>query len=280
MNFTIEDRSTFDEVVIQRGIDAYNRAHGYEPVIELAAFVYDDANRVCGGVYGELVWNWLYIDLLWVDNSARGRGCGRQLVSAIEQEAQRRGVNQVYLATTSFQALPFYYHVGYRLFGVLEDRPPGYQYYYLQRTVEPQNTDHLPAVTEDFEPDDFAAVRQGLSAYNRSRGVNPDGRRLSVYMRDDEQHNYGGMIAATYWGWLDIQLFWLDESHRGQGYGTQILEMAEREALARGCQYAFADVADFQALDFFLKHGYTSFAILPDRPPGHATHFLRKALVL
>lgn len=280
MNLTLSDQSSFDEVVIQRGIDAYNRTFGYEPVIELAAFIRDEQNRVRGGVFGELVWDWLYVDLLWVDAALRGRKYGTQLMTSIEQEVLRRGISRVYLATTSFQSLPFYYHVGYRLFGTLEDRPPGYHYYYLQKSIQPApDTTSLLPVSADYEPEDFMVIRQGLSAYNREKGINPDGRRLSVFMTDSHDQVRGGLIAATYWGWLDIQLFWVEESLRGQGYGSQILTMAEHEALTRGCYHAFADVSDFQGLDFFRHRGYATFASLADRPPGHATHFLKKHLL-
>ncbi|GAB4516091.1 MAG: hypothetical protein OHK0046_20750 [Anaerolineae bacterium] len=277
-HFEVVHQTLLDEMVIQRGLDHYNAAYGLAPMYELTAFARNPMNSIVGGIYGELNWGWLYIDLLWVDAVARRQHHGDKLVTAIEQAALARGVSQAFLATTSFQALPFYYHAGYRLFGVLENRPPGYNYYYLRHHITPVEGHHLP-VDDEPDPDTFAIIRRGLADYNRSQGISPDGKRLAVYMRAADDHLFGGLIAATYWGWLDIQAFWLDKSVRDQGYGRQILQMAEEEAWRRGCHAAVVDVGSFQSLGFFEACGYTTFATLEDRPPGRTTHFMRKSLI-
>lgn len=53
-----------------------------------------------------------------------------------------------------------------------------------------------------------------------------------------------------------MDIFWLHEDLRGQGYGTQLLQMAEQEAIARGCHQAHLDTFEFQAPGFYEKHGY------------------------
>lgn len=282
-SFDIEELPTFDEIIVQRGLDAYNHGFGLEPITELTAFVRDENGVVKGGVYGEVFWNWLYVDLLWVSPELHEKGYGEKLLTSIEQGALSHGAEKAYLSTTSFQALPFYHRVGYQLFGVLEDRPPGYNYYYLYRPIpfidDLNNADLLP-ITQEPEAEDLQAVKQGLSQHNRSKGINPDGRRLAVFLRtnDDAHRVVGGLIGATYWGWLDIQVMWLDESLRGQGHGLKLLQLAEEEATKRGCMQAFTDVADFQTLAFFHRQSYVTFTTLENRPPGHTTHFLRKIL--
>jgi hypothetical protein len=52
-----------------------------------------------------------------------------------EQEARKNGAKNVYLDTFSFQALDFYQEHGYRVFGELEDFPPGHQRYYLRKEL-------------------------------------------------------------------------------------------------------------------------------------------------
>lgn len=279
-SYTLEiaDSPSFSDLMVERKLGLYNREHGFEPVVELAAFVYD-RGVVKGGVYGELGWGWLYVDLAWVDDSLRGQGYGARLMAAIEQEALARGVGRAHLSTTSFQSLEFYYTGGYRLFGVLEDRPPGYLYYYLRKEITPvSGEDLLPPVVEDPDPADFQILREGLKAHTASMGVDARGERLAVFLRAGDGSISGGLIGATYWGWLDMQVFWVDASLRGQGFGTEMLAVAEQESVRRGCPYAFVDVSDFQALGFFHKRGYDTFATLEDYPPGHTMHFLKKEL--
>jgi GNAT superfamily N-acetyltransferase len=71
-------------------------------------------------------------------------------------------------------------------------------------------------------------------------------------------------------------LLWLAEEVRGQGFGSQLLSMAEGEARQRGCHHAFVDTTSFQALPFYQKCGYTLYAQLEDFPPGHRRYFLKK----
>jgi len=277
--FMIEEQSTFDEILIERGIERYNQSYGVIPPVELAAFVKDDAGKVLGGVYGEILYDWLYIDLLWVDATLHGHGYGTRLMTSIEQSALSRGIERVYLATTSFQALPFYYGLGFRIFGVMVDRPPGHRYYWLQKsiTADTQRNDLLP-VTDDPSPEDFRTIREGLAAHTRVSEVSADGKRLTVFMRDDDDKVVGGLISATYWGWLDIQMIWVTDDLRDQGFGRELLQLAEHEAKQRGCAYSFADVSSFQALGFFAAEGYTPFATLPHRPHNYRTYFMQKQL--
>lgn len=275
---TLEPQAALQDITFLRAsLEGESAAHGFTRPVDLAAFVRRDG-VVMGGVYGELRWDWLYIDLLWVDDSMRGQGMGQRLVQAIEQAALARSVERVYLATTSFQALPFYHHLGYTLFGALEDRPPGYNFYYLKKPIWPVENDALLEVTDAMTREDFDALRNGLRDYVIGCGVAVDSRRLSVMIRADDGTLLGGLTGVTAWGWFDLQTLWLDELARGHGFGSQVLATAEQEAAARGCPHVVIDIPDVQYLEFFHKRGYVTFATLPDRPAGYVTHFLRKDL--
>ena len=76
--YRLVDHSTFDEIIVQRGLDNYNHDFGYGTYTTLVAYVRDDTRDIIGGVYGELAFDWLYVDLLWVDEAFQGRGYGRR----------------------------------------------------------------------------------------------------------------------------------------------------------------------------------------------------------
>jgi GNAT superfamily N-acetyltransferase len=239
-------------------------------------FVHDDAGRVIGGAQGELEWGWLYVDLLWLEPSLRGQGIGREVMTGIEQAAYDQDCPFCWLATTSFQALPFYRAIGYEVVGTLEDRPPDHRYYFLQKAIMPDVA--VLSATLSPEQTDIDRLRKGLAEHTRSQSIAVDSKRLAVFLEDAQGAMYGGLVASTYWGWLDIQAVWLPEAVRGQGYGAKLLAMAEAESIRRGCPNSFVDVAGFQGLCFFEKYGYVTFGTLADRPPGYMTHFMKKAL--
>lgn len=277
LRLSLVEKPTFAEMMIERGLNAENRLLGLKSPEEIAIFVRDENGVIIGGAQGELEWDWLYVDLLWLHESQRDKGMGRQIMIAIEQGAREQGYLNCWLATTGFQARPFYEAIGYQVFGQVENRPPGYDYFFLQKT----EIASMPTIlTVEMEPEqhDIDTLRKSLADHTRQQGVAVDGRRLAVFLEDSDGGVLGGLIAATYWGWLDIQVFWLAESVRGQGYGRRMLAMAEQESKRRGCPHAFADVPSFQALSFFEYHGYQTFGVLEDRPLGHRTHFMRKDL--
>jgi ribosomal protein S18 acetylase RimI-like enzyme len=51
-----------------------------------------------------------------------------------EDEARRRGCRGAWLDTYSFQARGFYERIGYEVFGVIDDFPPGHSRLFLRKT--------------------------------------------------------------------------------------------------------------------------------------------------
>jgi GNAT superfamily N-acetyltransferase len=88
----------------------------------------------------------------------------------------------------------------------------------------------------------------------------------------------GGFVGETYWQWLYVDVLWVQESFRGEGYGDTLLATAEQEAVKRGCKYAYLDTFSFQAPDFYQERGYVIFGELIDFPQGYSRFFLKKDL--
>jgi ribosomal protein S18 acetylase RimI-like enzyme len=91
----------------------------------VAIFLRDADDTIRGGVTGGVWGGWLHIVALWVDPPLRGRGLGRALVLAAEDEGRAAGARNAILETHSFQAPGLYERLGYTVVGALEDYPPG-----------------------------------------------------------------------------------------------------------------------------------------------------------
>ncbi|HEY5798558.1 MAG TPA: GNAT family N-acetyltransferase [Bosea sp. (in: a-proteobacteria)] len=106
------------------GLGAYNAAVvGARNSVPLALSLRDETDAIVGGLIGELKWEWLHIDLLWIDEAHRGKGHGEALVAMAENAARDHGARGVYLSTMSLQAPDFYPKLGYRQCGLMEDYP-------------------------------------------------------------------------------------------------------------------------------------------------------------
>ena len=109
---------------VLNGLSAHNAAvAGPRNSVPLALSLRNEAGAIVGGLIGELKWEWLHIDLLWIDDAHRGAGHGEALVALAEQAAREHGARGVYLSTMSLQAPGFYPKLGYRQCGVMEDYP-------------------------------------------------------------------------------------------------------------------------------------------------------------
>jgi GNAT superfamily N-acetyltransferase len=125
---------------------------------------------------------------------------------------------------------------------------------------------------------EWAAVGGGISQYNRQKAGDTHHQSLCYMLHDAEGEAVGGIIGSTYWDWLYVDLLWLREDLRGQGYGHQLLTAAEDEARARGANKAYLDTFSFQAPEFYEQHGYRVFGTLDDFPVGHQRYFFTKEL--
>ena len=129
-NPSLEDTS----YVRDRFIEFNNQQSGIFPSKEVHLFARDSSDQIVAGLFGDISWGWLHVDILWVDEAHRLDGIGTALMNRAEAEAKAMGVHNAFLETTDFQALGFYEKRGYRVFSQLEDQPPGHVCYYMKKT--------------------------------------------------------------------------------------------------------------------------------------------------
>lgn len=118
-----------------------------------------------------------------------------------------------------------------------------------------------------------------LVAYNASKAGPSHGRPLVIALRDSANTIIGGLWGNTGFEWLFTQLLVVPEELRGRGVGSQLLQIAESEAVSRGCRGAWLDTFEFQARGFYEKLGYECFAQLPEYPAGFSRYFMKKSLL-
>ncbi|MBG0854682.1 GNAT family N-acetyltransferase [Streptomyces spinoverrucosus] len=102
---------------------------------------------------------------------------------------------------------------------------------------------------------------------------------LHIWALDSADDLAGGLVGHTWTTWLHVTYLWVDERHRGTGLGSLLLAEAERVAREeRRCTAVRLETWDFQAPDFYRKHGYEVVCAIPDYPPGVTEFTLTKRL--
>ena len=74
----------------------------------------------------EILWEWMYVDELWVSPESRGEGLGKRLILLAEELAIAKGLQGVWLWTQSWQAVDFYAHLGFDEFARFDNFPQGH----------------------------------------------------------------------------------------------------------------------------------------------------------
>ena len=88
--------------------------------------IYQVKEKTVAGGRGIINMGALEVRSLWVDENLRGDGIGGRLLTAIENEARKRGATRAMLYTYNWQAQKFYERAGYAVFSQFEF-PDGFQ---------------------------------------------------------------------------------------------------------------------------------------------------------
>jgi GNAT superfamily N-acetyltransferase len=128
------------------------------------------------------------------------------------------------------------------------------------------------------EQPDWDAIGGGIHNFNIQQAGEGNDQTMCFVIKGPDEEIVGGVIAATHWDWLYIDLMWIKEEVRGLGYGQRLLELAEEKARQLGAKNAYLDTFSFQAPDFYKKFGYQVFGELKMFPVGHQRYYLNKKL--
>ncbi|MDK8181768.1 GNAT family N-acetyltransferase [Paenibacillus sp. UMB4589-SE434] len=138
LHITRESNST-DKQYVRNGLIQFNAKHfpdhlksRYE---EVNLFIKNEEGQVCGGVVGEICWNWLEVHYLYVDEELRKQGYGSKLIAEVEQIARDKKCDFIKLDTLSFQALDFYKRHGFEVYGSIENAGT-HTHYYMKKDLQ------------------------------------------------------------------------------------------------------------------------------------------------
>lgn len=121
------------------------------------------------------------------------------------------------------------------------------------------------------------AILQPLSAHNVATVGQGNWAPLAVTVRDAAGQVVGGLWGNIWHDFLFVE-FLATGAARGHGLGRAVMQLAEAEALRRGCTGIWLDTFSFQAPGFYAKLGFTECGRIADYMPGQDRIFLVKRL--
>jgi GNAT superfamily N-acetyltransferase len=128
---TEEQRQAILQPLIEYN-DAQTGGSKSEP---FALMVKDENGEILGGLYGRMIFRWMFIELLSVPEQGRGQGIGSKLMAQAEALAREKNCYGLWLDTFDFQAPEFYRKLGFSQFGEIVDYPPGHKRHFFQKRL-------------------------------------------------------------------------------------------------------------------------------------------------
>ena len=101
---------------------------------------------------------------------------------------------------------------------------------------------------------------------------------FGYFIKDDDGNIVGGCNGCFLYGCLVVDTLWVAESLRGQGYGANLMQMAERIGMENECRFMTVNTMDWEALDFYKKLGFYVEFERKGFDKGSIFYFLRKEL--
>ena len=130
-------------------------------------------------------------------------------------------------------------------------------------------------------PNAYNTIDQKLFEFNKScvpATQKPEVINLNFTVKNGDEV-VAGICADVYkWKILYISVFFIEENYRHQGLGTILLNKVEEKAKQLNATLSHLDTFDWQAKEFYLKHGYEIFGVLENCPAGHKRYYMKKIL--
>ncbi|WP_446899632.1 GNAT family N-acetyltransferase [Clostridium sp. LBM24168] len=137
-------------------------------------------------------------------------------------------------------------------------------------------------IIERATEQDLDLIESGLVKYNLSKVPLIQKEPfipINRVIKDSSEYIIAGINSRLYcWNCCYIDILWVRENYRNQGYGSILLKEVERFAKQNNGYIMHLDTFDFQAKDFYIKHGYKIFGALENVPKGHTRYYMSKDL--
>lgn len=286
-NFFIQGNSISqeDSNYFSQSFRSYNESFaGKQQYIPVNVIVSDTKGQIVGGALGGIIWGWLSVEQFWIDKNNRNKGLGTLLLVTLEQEAAKHSIFNISHRAFTKKWIEFFVNRGYKVDGILEERPPGYQFNFLSTNCRNLSTRIKPvkgfvvSVLDQSNQEKATELNELIyNEFNELLGDIPF-KMIKTIVKDDTGKVIGGISGYIGWGWLYISVLWVDKNVRNQGIASKLLDKAEQEARDLGVTRAFMGTTEFQAPDFYKKKGYETFSIRNDLPPGYKNYSMKKKL--
>ena len=129
----------------------------------------------------------------------------------------------------------------------------------------------------------FFEISKNLAKDNfektKNESLNPaiykkEEENFCFYIVENKKLIAGITGKIDFYNWMNVELLWVDKKFRNQGLGSKLINEIKNFAINKSCVGIRLTTWDFQAEEFYKKHGFEKFGELRDYPKGVARIFM------
>ena len=124
------------DTTFKKKLDKLRKSLNFSNEVIDIQFVALDNEKFAGGIYGNFQNDYLFINILFVNNEYRGKKIATKLMKMIENRAYEMNVHNLYITTFEFQALGLYKRLGYEVVMEIYDYPKGFKEYTVYKKLD------------------------------------------------------------------------------------------------------------------------------------------------
>jgi GrpB-like predicted nucleotidyltransferase (UPF0157 family) len=122
----------------------------------------------------------------------------------------------------------------------------------FEKVASSYHLEYLDSIPQEGEEVLFRGISE--EAF-RAKGLSPI-RPFSLFLKDFQGRIVAGVTAAYFYQSLYVDSIWIDLALRRQGWGSKLMQEAEKIGKRHGAHFVIVHTMDFEALAFYEKLGY------------------------
>lgn len=127
--------------------------------------------------------------------------------------------------------------------------------------------------------EEINVITKFLNIHAKQNNINENYHKITLLLKNENEKICGGLFGVTIFNMLKIKDLAIDEKYRGENYGTQLVQRAEKLAREYGCIHSHLNTMEYQAAEFYKKRDYKVMFIRKDENPNLNIYYFYKKLV-
>lgn len=135
------------------------------------------------------------------------------------------------------------------------------------------------SISETPTPEEMERISEAVENHKRTQTQGEydlPGVDIKLVMKDAEGVVQGGVTACTIYRVMHLDVLWVAEASRGQGYGSQLVLGAENIGFKKGCITSQTWTFSFQGPEFYPTIGYKQIGVYDGYPNQVTEHAFMK----